>query len=790
MKSKSTLPLLITLILTTFSPNLFAEGTYSGGSGTAEDPYLIATAEDMNEIGENSDDWDAHFLLTADINLIDYNETNFNIIGHNSTTPFTGVFDGNGHTISNFTYESNSYYVGLFGYAGQGSSGEPNVVIKNLTLKDPNVSGDDSVGAIVGCLSEGTLTNCSAVDVNISGRSAVGGLVGQNGNIENYHDPNTYTYGTIENCYATGTVSAERHSGGLVGCNGLGTISDCNANCSVSGKQLIGGLTGSNSSNGRILNSSAIASVSATEQLTGGLTGYNTGEILNCYVAGTVDGNEMVGGLAGCNGYYSNSGNISDSFSAAEVSGVNEVGGLVGRLWTGSITGSCATGSVHGNDMVGGMVGQLFFIGTISECFAAGNVSGNEFVGGLLGYNHYYDNILSNCYATGDVTGIDYTGGLLGYNNSMEILSCHATGNVTGIDYTGGLIGYSNEGEISYCYAQGSVSGYNNTAGLAGYIDACPVMNSYSTGNVSGINNTGGLLGYADSKSIYRDGRYYYHYSIISHCYSSSNVEGNDCVGGLLGHNRKSWILTSCATGDVIGDSNVGGLTGYNYYGYISNCYATSSVTGDEYVGGLCGTNYSGTISNCYATGSVDGYSTLGGLCGKNHVGVFGGFIINSFWDMQTSKQRQGIGFCDYSGPMSLYGKSTAEMMTETTFTDYGWDFVGETDNGTEDIWKIDVNDYPRLWWEIQPVDLVIELSGNISAMSLKKGIENSLLVKLDTVIKILQDGDEDNDAAAINSLQAFINAVEAQSGKKISQEDADGLIEAAQQIIELLSDG
>jgi len=74
-------------------------GTYSGGDGSPENPYLIATAEDMNDIGANPDDWDAHFLLVADINLADYTGTQFNIIGG-----FTGVFDGNDHTISNFTY--------------------------------------------------------------------------------------------------------------------------------------------------------------------------------------------------------------------------------------------------------------------------------------------------------------------------------------------------------------------------------------------------------------------------------------------------------------------------------------------------------------------------------------------------------------------------------------------------------------------------------------------------------------------------------------------------------------
>jgi len=91
--------------------------------------------------------------------------------------------------------------------------------------------------------------------------------------------------------------------------------------------------------------------------------------------------------------------------------------------------------------------------------------------------------------------------------------------------------------------------------------------------------------------------------------------------------------------------------------------------------------------------------------------------------------------------------------------------------------------------YEFDPLDLLIELSDNIDAMNLPKGTANSLQAKLNTALEKLEDDNENNDAAAINSLQAFINAVQAQRGKKISQVDADDLIEAAQQIIDILSD-
>ena len=106
-----TIPLLIMICL--FS--LTAQAQYGGGTGEPNDPYLIYTAEQMNEIGINRDDWEKHFKLMADIDLSGYTETSFNIIGESSYPAFKGVFDGCGHVISNFTYDTNdAIHVGLF----------------------------------------------------------------------------------------------------------------------------------------------------------------------------------------------------------------------------------------------------------------------------------------------------------------------------------------------------------------------------------------------------------------------------------------------------------------------------------------------------------------------------------------------------------------------------------------------------------------------------------------------------------------------------------------------------
>jgi len=176
----------------------------------------------------------------------------------------------------------------------------------------------------------------------------------------------------------------------------------------------------------------------------------------------------------------------------------------------------------------------------------------------------------------------------------------------------------------------------------------------------------------------------------ISSSYSTGSVSGSVCsaVGGLVGSNWGS-IVVSYSSISVSGTVYVvGGLVGENRGGSIANSYSSGSVNGSSVVGGLVGQNNTGSITTCYSSGSVNGTYDVGGLVGEN----IRGSIDLSFWDIETS------GWTTSAGGT---GKTTAEMQTAKTFLDAGWDFVGETANGTEDIWWIDEGkDYPRLWWE------------------------------------------------------------------------------------------
>ena len=90
---------LFAAVMVLVTVGLPARGQYAGGSGTGDDPYLIATAQQLNAIGLHPEDCAKHFRLTADIDMNDLGKTPVNLIFF-----FQGVFDGNDHAIANLIY--------------------------------------------------------------------------------------------------------------------------------------------------------------------------------------------------------------------------------------------------------------------------------------------------------------------------------------------------------------------------------------------------------------------------------------------------------------------------------------------------------------------------------------------------------------------------------------------------------------------------------------------------------------------------------------------------------------
>jgi parallel beta-helix repeat protein len=112
-------------------------------------------------------------------------------------------------------------------------------------------------------------------------------------------------------------------------------------------------------------------------------------------------------------------------------------------------------------------------------------------------------------------------------------------------------------------------------------------------------------------------------------------------------------------------------------------------------------------------------------------------------------------------------------------FVDFPYEFTG----GQDDLPWAD----PDGWACRDPREMIQELADQAMSLNLQHGISNSLDAKLAAALQALEDVNENNDAAAINTLEAFINAVEAQSGSKIPQADADALIFKARKIIDCM---
>ena len=396
-----------------------------------------------------------------------------------TANPFTGTFDGLGHSILNLVIKRPLVsQVGLFGATGASAA------VRNIGLSAGSVSGLSEVGGLIG-VNNGTLENSfstGSVSSGVATGSYAGGLVGKN-------------YGSISKSYATGgVVAAGNYAGGLVGAN-YGSIDTAYATGAISGAGMVGGLVGGNL-NGLVNNSYATGAVTSMGNAVGGLVGLNKSSIDNSYTTGAVSGASYVGGLAG-----QNYGSVTNSYATAAVTATTSIaGGLVGENNGGSIANSYATGAVTSvGDNVGGLVGSNLVGSAISNSYATGNVSGGFNVGGLLGKN---SGTVANSYASGAVSGSNYVGGLVGSNygttavvNTGVINTSYATGSVTGTLDVGGLVGDNNKGAITNAYATGLVTG--TTAGGFAGINSGTISNSFWDTTTSGQLTSAGGVGMA-----------------------------------------------------------------------------------------------------------------------------------------------------------------------------------------------------------------------------------------------------------------------------------------------------
>ncbi|MDR2152438.1 MAG: hypothetical protein LBO72_06430 [Helicobacteraceae bacterium] len=278
--------------------------------------------------------------------------------------------------------------------------------ITNVYVKG-NVSavGEESyVGGIVG----NNRFDSSITDGNFTG--AVNGAGNKTGGIagENYA-------GVITNCRSAGSVSGRSRVGGIVGNNenyenDVGSITNSRSTAEINGAATqVGGIAGSNS--GYIANSRFTGRVSATGYA-GGIVGKNAGSIKNCGFEGEVNGNDIYGAIGGIAG--SASGTITNCRSFGNVT--NQAwwsGGIVGYVsGSATIINNYSAGSVSGDEQIGGIVGGINggyqHIIDITNNYSTANVSGNRYVGGIVGREAADHKTISNNSAiNGELTSVN-----------------------------------------------------------------------------------------------------------------------------------------------------------------------------------------------------------------------------------------------------------------------------------------------------------------------------------------------------------------------------------------------
>ena len=260
--------------------------------------YEVYNPEGLKNIAElvNSGATGINITLDTDLDLTDMEWTP---IG-NYEKQYTGTFDGNGKTITGLTVTGSNEYAGLFGCIDTGGK------VKDVTLEDVKIESDN-------------------------GTSDVGGVAG-------------WSYGNIENCSVSGSVSGNSTAGGVVGAQWGGSITGCSSSATVKGVTYAGGIAGYTNNGATLTACYATGSVTLVSNndigtyFAGGVVGSNGGSCIQaCYAWGSVTGSGSgtiyVGGVTGTNDL----GTLTDCYHAkGTVSGPDgATGGVAGRNYKG-----------------------------------------------------------------------------------------------------------------------------------------------------------------------------------------------------------------------------------------------------------------------------------------------------------------------------------------------------------------------------------------------------------------------------------------------------------------------
>ena len=626
--------------------------------------YQLATAEQLawfaNAVNEGNTSIKA--VLTADIQLnADGSTANeWTPIG-TSSNPFTGTFDGAGHTISGLYINTPSTSnVGLFGVIkntadeGKTESVAPEFIVskKTLLIKNLNVTGSvtgyQNVGGIVGRSEAAGIKDCYFNGNVIGGYNSVGAIVGL---------ANAET--VITQCHSSGSVKGEQRTGGITGyANSNSVVSKCYSDADVTGTRNVGGIVGT-------------------------VSGAN---IVGCFFRGSVTADNRVGGVAG----YSTMSTVRGVYAIAPVTSAGaDKGGAIGIVFGGEYTSIFYCYEYSGCDGPEG-VGR-----TIDELYTADFV--RELNKAMPYFSFDYTNIndgfpvimwmLQSDVWTGEleVPQTNDSGYYLIYKPSeLAWFAGLVNGTIPGVqanpsanaevkddllfninvyDDSMGLSKWTPIGTASKPYKGTFRGGGFNIAGIYTDTDATEDKKNIGffgyvgsgaeiydvlimDGLICGVENVGGIAGYVMGAKI-------------SNCVSNSEVRGDKAVGGVAGNILSGSKIIGCGmigsinstntTGDQSFVQNIGGVVGYNNRSEVKQSFSYSDINAADarYVGGVVGNNVGGTIQNCYSTSTITGNSNCGGLVGYYNQGS----ISKSYTAGRvTASSLSGIAFGQITG--------------------------------------------------------------------------------------------------------------------------------------------
>ncbi len=303
---------------------------FAGGTGEPNDPYQIATTEHLLSVGLDDGLFERHFVLIDDIDLdpnlpggrvfedaLIARDQHENVTSHLGKS-FTGLFDGQGHTIWNLSIAGqHGHDAGLFGmFSG---------VVKDLHLRNVHISGSP-VGAIAGLSHRGIILRCSVIG-QVSGSESVGGMVG------------SLWTATVMDCRAEVQVTGVELVGGMIGGGLGGVLIRCESCVDVVGDEAVGGLVGE-LHEAQIVDSRVRGMVVGRDSV-GGLVGNMPWamSILRSTAACVVVAEQTSGGLVGATRRAGSDQGIVDSYARGSVAG-SVAGGLIGTASDARIVNS------------------------------------------------------------------------------------------------------------------------------------------------------------------------------------------------------------------------------------------------------------------------------------------------------------------------------------------------------------------------------------------------------------------------------------------------------------------